>query len=368
MSLEEEIQRSAKEISTDGYEMSIGELMSLYSNKELIINPEYQRLFRWSISQKTKFIESILLGIPIPPIFVFQTKDGDWELVDGLQRLSTVFEFVGILKKNNGALYPQSILEGTKLLPSLSGKIWGSGEEDSENTLARAQQLFIRRARMRVEILKRESDPQSKYELFQRLNTGGSSLSEQEVRNVIMIMINREFFDWVMQLSQFDPFRVVTAQTENAERQQRIVELVVRFLVYRNIPYQTKLDVNEYLDDGVVQLASDKNLDRNGEEIIFKDTFILIESLLHDDAFTKYDGQRFLGQFVLSAFEVVAVGVSRNLAALHSLPQDVRDKFITDKIKQLWSEPQFRKYSVAGVRGTTRLTNLLNLGEPYFKP
>lgn len=74
MTLEEEVQKSAKEIFTDGYEMSIGELMSLYKNEELFINPKFQRFFRWNISQKTKFIESILLEIPIPPIFCFSNQ------------------------------------------------------------------------------------------------------------------------------------------------------------------------------------------------------------------------------------------------------------------------------------------------------
>jgi len=74
-----------KEIRTDGYAMSIGEWISLYENKEIDIHPEFQRFFRWSINQKSNLIESILLGIPIPTIFVSQRKDGVWDVVDGLQ-------------------------------------------------------------------------------------------------------------------------------------------------------------------------------------------------------------------------------------------------------------------------------------------
>jgi uncharacterized protein with ParB-like and HNH nuclease domain len=96
--LDEQIAKARKEIAADGYEMSVGELLNLYRDNELIIHPDYQRLFRWSELQKTRFIESLLLGIPVPPIFVFQTQKGAWELIDGLQRLSTIFEFVGVLK------------------------------------------------------------------------------------------------------------------------------------------------------------------------------------------------------------------------------------------------------------------------------
>ncbi|SAQ69736.1 DUF262 domain-containing protein [Klebsiella michiganensis] len=82
MSLEDEVNESKKQIISDGYDMSVGEIMNLYRDNELIISPDYQRLFRWELSQKTRFIESLLLGIPIPPIFVHQDEDGVWELID----------------------------------------------------------------------------------------------------------------------------------------------------------------------------------------------------------------------------------------------------------------------------------------------
>ena len=66
MSLEDEVNESKKQIISDGYDMSVGEIMNLYRDNELIISPDYQRLFRWELSQKTRFIESLLLGIPIP--------------------------------------------------------------------------------------------------------------------------------------------------------------------------------------------------------------------------------------------------------------------------------------------------------------
>ncbi|WP_162885997.1 DUF262 domain-containing protein, partial [Pseudomonas syringae] len=95
--LEKQINDARRTISTDGYPMSIGELTSLYKDGELIIRPEFQRFFRWSESQKSTLIESILLGIPIPSIFVAQTESGKWELIDGLQRVSTILQVQGEL-------------------------------------------------------------------------------------------------------------------------------------------------------------------------------------------------------------------------------------------------------------------------------
>src|SRR5579872_1679975 len=148
MSLDDEIKKASSKIFNDGYEMSLGEIISLYKADELIVNPEYQRYFRWEESQKTRFIESILLGIPIPPIFVFEQLNGTWELVDGLQRLSTIFEFIGNLKKGDGTFYAPSVLTGTKLLPTLNGKVWAAKKDDDPDAFTKSQQLIIKRARI----------------------------------------------------------------------------------------------------------------------------------------------------------------------------------------------------------------------------
>ena len=86
MSLQEEIDKARGDIKTDAYPMSIGEWINLYRDEELDIHPEFQRFFRWNPGQKSRFIESILLGIPIPPIFVAQTTKGIWDVVDGLAK------------------------------------------------------------------------------------------------------------------------------------------------------------------------------------------------------------------------------------------------------------------------------------------
>jgi hypothetical protein len=122
--LSEEITKAQRLVKTDAYQMSIGEVVSMYDNREMIIDPEFQRLFRWNVSQKSKLIESLLLGIPLPPIFVFERQNGSWELIDGLQRVSTILEFMGKLRSPNGGLEPPSILEATKYLPSLHNAVW----------------------------------------------------------------------------------------------------------------------------------------------------------------------------------------------------------------------------------------------------
>jgi len=368
MSLEEEITAAARDIVKDGYEMSIGELISLYKDKDLIINPDFQRFFRWGEWQKTKFIESILLGIPIPAIFVYQTEEGKWELVDGLQRLSTIFEFVGILNKpdNEGEKYPKSILTGTKLLPSLDGKKWeADAGEDEANALNSTLQREIKRARIRVEILKKESDKTAKFELFQRLNTGGSELKPQEIRNCTMVMINKGFSEWLKGLSQFAPFVESISISEIKKEKQEDIEYLLRFIVYRNIEYKGGLDVHEFLDEAMITLAESADMNYATEEKVFKDTFRIINEVMGNTAFKRYDGGRFMGQFLISSYEVVATGISWNIEEILAIDYK---RFILDKVSALWTDETFKAYSGAGVRGTTRLEKLLPFAKKFFAP
>jgi hypothetical protein len=172
--LQSEIDLYRREIRTDHYSVSIGEWISLYQQGQIEINPEFHKLFRWSDYQKITLIESILLGIPIPPIFVFQRKDGIWDVVYGLQRLSTIYEFVGILKDEDGKQLPPLTLQKTEHLPSLAGKIWEDKEhpKGSIKGFTPAQRLLVKRTKINVNILLTD-DSKAKYELFHRLNTRG---------------------------------------------------------------------------------------------------------------------------------------------------------------------------------------------------
>lgn len=366
MALVEELDQARTEIVSDGYEMSIGELMNLYRDDELTINPEYQRLFRWDATAKTRFIESLLLGIPIPPIFVFQDEFGVWELIDGLQRLSTVFQFTELLEGEKAAELGPLVLEGTNYLPSLAEKRWSPSTEDADDGIGQAQQLQIKRARIRVEILKKESDDKAKYELFQRLNTGGAKLTEQEVRNCVAVMINPDFHAWLMALSNFEPFVTSTAQTDIALESQAGVELALRFFAFLNVQYEKGLDVHEYLDAAIVRMASDPDFDMQYQQEIFERTFTALEGALHKNAFKRWNGDSFRGKFLISVFEVLAPGVAKNIDAIEGLNDTAQ--FIRERAQELWSNETFQNNSGGGTRGTTRLIKLLPMSEEYMKP
>ncbi len=369
MGLKEEIQARRAEIRSDGYPMSIGELINLYRDDELDIHPEFQRFYRWSDDQKSRLIESILLGIPIPTIFVSQREDGVWDVIDGLQRLSTIFQMIGILKDEEDELVPPLVLKRTKYLPSLGGKRWE--DDDASVAIGSANQLIIRRSKIDVKIILRESSDSSKYELFQRLNTGGSQLSDQELRNVILIMENPQAYKWLAGLSDDPNFNSCIALSERALLEQYHVELVVRFLVLRSLETSALGSIGnlgEFLTDEMVKFVQpDKfhEFQKEGEEA-FKFTFAKLAETLEDHSFHKYDAEKgkYRGGFLISLFEVIAGGLGYNFKKyMDSAP--LPD--IESISKNLWQDKEFVGNSGTGVRASSRIPATIPLGRKLFE-
>lgn len=364
-----ELKDARRQVVTDGYDMSLGEITSMYKSQELVIDPNYQRLYRWGPSQRTRFIESLLLGIPVPPIFVFQRDSGVWELIDGLQRVSTVLQLMGELRHPDQGLYPPLVLEGTNLLPGLAGMKWRQENGDpADNVFDTPMQLELKRARLRVEILRKESDEDAKYELFQRLNTGGSQLSEQEVRNSVLVMLNVQFYNWLVQRTELGAFAATVQLTPKQQEEQQALEIALRFVAYRRHPYQRGLDVNEYLDVAARQLAKLDGPTLDQERELFDWTFTNLLQACGNEVFKRWDGQRHLGGFSISAFDAIAFGVASNRDAINDLPLQDRQDWLVGRVREMWNDQVFQTNSGSGVRGTTRLTNLLPHAAQFFRP
>ena len=99
-----DLEDKIKSVRTRSLDLSFNELVDMYKNEELIIAPDYQRLFRWSEANQSRFIESLLLEMPIPPIFVVELNEGVYELIDGLQRISSYLHFRGELREYDDSL------------------------------------------------------------------------------------------------------------------------------------------------------------------------------------------------------------------------------------------------------------------------
>lgn len=366
MSLTDQIDKRRRDIKTDGYPISISEWAGMYEKNELDIHPEFQRFYRWTPKQKTGLVESILLGIPVPPIFVSQRKDGVWDVVDGLQRLSSIFQFMGILKNKEGELLPPLELESTKYLPELKGTKWEE-QPTSPKTLPKDLQLAFKRSKISASIVLKESDTNAKYDLFQRLNTGGSELSPQEVRNCLLVMMNQTLFEWLKDLPTNKDFVESTALSDRPLEQSYDVELALRFLVIALInegELKSIGDVGEFLTDKMSAIAINKKFKKKDEKSLFDNTFRIINETLGDGAFKRYNKakKRHEGGFLLSLFETIAFGIAYNFAN-DTLCKPTE---IITRVRGLSSNKIYSAWSSSGITANRRLPHLIPLGRTLF--
>ena len=363
--LKDQIELAKRSVNTDTVQITVGEVATMYKDRELDIIPDFQRLFRWSIDKKSSFIESILIGIPIPSVFVYENEDGTWELIDGLQRISTILEFMGVLKDPDTGVAKRSVLAPTKYLKALGGIAW-TAEGHDEKPLDKPFQLFFRRHRIDFQILKHPSDPSTKYDLFQRLNRGGAYANEQEVRTCSMVLANPLFTERLRVFAAQNDFQKIFRITPDQHKNQKDLEYAVRLLVHSYEELPPRMDVQEFLDQAVLKVMEDQDMDKAMGEIswsvsilfkLFDEKALLPPEHRHPDIESR---------FSLRALEGVAVGISRNHKAItaHNDPEG----FVRDKVKSFWVQQEVADMSASGLRGTMRIQRSVPFGVKWFNP
>ena len=173
--LEEEGQEKyeGKKIYTDKIDPSIDVLYNDYKRGKLVLQADFQRYFVWDMKKASKLIESVLLDIPLPTIYTSEEDDNKEYVIDGQQRLTSFISFIdGIFPDGR-----EFKLTGLDVLTSLADKKFSELDESYQNKIKDYPVHKIK--------FKRESDPELKFEIFERLNTGAVSLNQQELRNCI---------------------------------------------------------------------------------------------------------------------------------------------------------------------------------------
>jgi len=365
MNLEEQIAEHATTVQTQSYSMSLSEMVAMYRDGELGLHPEFQRFFRWTPEQKSRLVESLLLGIPIPPVFVSERQDAKWDVIDGLQRLSTILELMGELRNAEGELMPPLQLTRTHYLPGLEGLYWI--HEDDDKRLPVSSQIKIKRARLDVNIVRSTSEQDVKYEVFQRLNTGGAQATDQEVRNCLLVMTNLEYFQWVKALAEKTGFRETLSLTDRALDEAFDMELVSRYLVLiQKTPEELQRidELGAYINKECVKQAQNAALDRSAIETSFCKTFDFLAEALQENAFRRFDPtrSRYAGPMLVSIFEVVGVGLGHHLLNGGMLP-DVT--VYSERHRSLWKELGPKSFVGSGIRASTRIPETIRFGREW---
>lgn len=302
---DEEYDLSAKRtIFTDQGDPEVDSLHKRYLKGRLNVQPGFQRQFVWDKVKSSRLIESALLDIPIPIIYLSEEKDGKDNVIDGQQRLTAFFSFID-------GKFPDSSdfkLSGLNVFTELNGKKFNELSEDIQDK--------IMTYKIRVIKFKKESDNDLQFEIFARLNTGAVPLNDQELRNCVY---RGRFNELLKELSQEQDYKYLLGISK-PEKRMRDVELVLRFASFYFISY---LDYNAPIKrflNSTMETYQHISLD---DEIklknAFKNSISIIRNLLGTNAFRRYykgtvkdkNGKWEKQQFNVSLFDILMYSFSK---------------------------------------------------------
>lgn len=225
---EEQIRSLRKEIDYNTRDYTIDFLIQKFRDDEFYIPDEYQRQYIWNEADKNRFVESILLGLPIPLMFFSDTEDGRCEIIDGAQRTQTMEEFM------SGDL----TLSGLKKLTALNGF--------SYNDVPAYFRKKFDKTNMRVIVLSDDTSLEIRQEIFNRINTTGREANASEIRRG---SFRGAFMDFLMSCTEDSVFKEVCPISETMKKRYEQLELVIRFFAFLNHYQEFEHRVDGFLDD-----------------------------------------------------------------------------------------------------------------------
>lgn len=208
-------------------------------NLELDLTPEFQRAANiWDNKRKSRLIESILLKIPLPSFYFSEDKDGNYAVVDGLQRLCAIFHFINyssLNKATNSKLNPLR-LSDLQYITEIQGMTF---DEIDRKFQRRIEELVLS-----VNIIRPNTPNAVKFNVFARLNQGGMPLNAQEIRNAIF---KGAWRDNIRELAESNEFQVAT-EGKIARLRQQDMELVLRYIAHYQLGSPFEREANSNLD------------------------------------------------------------------------------------------------------------------------
>jgi len=259
-------EESRRRVFSESMNYPISSLFDMERDGNLNLQPKFQRQFVWDAKKINRLIESVFLDFPIPVVYVAEEEDRKWTVIDGQQRLHSLFKFL----KND------HILKNLVVFTELNGKTW--------QQLSNDQQLKFKNSTLNIVKIKKESHKDIRFEIFERLNTGSAQLKDQEIRNCIF---RGNYNELLKKLAENDSFQYIL-NSPNLHVRMLDVELVLRFFAFYNKSYlKYKAPMKQFLNN---EIGSNKHI--SPEKIaelsaVFKKSVDLIRTIFGDMAFRR---------------------------------------------------------------------------------
>jgi hypothetical protein len=295
-------------------------------NDELVI-PKFQRKFVWTAAQASRLIESFLMGLPVPEIFLYKEPSQRQIVIDGQQRLKSIFSFF------DGELPDGRPFRLTDVNERWNGKTYAELDEADKRRLRDSvlRSIFVEQVNPK--------DKTSVYHVFQRLNTGGTSLTPQEVRNCVY---HGPFNDLLVQLNKDPEWREIVG-TREADKRMRDVELIARFLALTESHRKYTKPMKEFISNYM------ENYQNSEDNRRFVDTFReTVEAVVEGLGPKPFHIRRGLNA---AAFDAVMVA----FATARTLPRDIRSRY-----NGLLKDKRFQEATTSGTTDEVAVQTRIN--------
>ena len=340
--LDQQLNTQRRSVDFDTFDIQFQQLINSIEDGQIWAAPAYQRKFRWDDKRCSQLIESLLLGIPIPSLFMATNPDNTWEVVDGLQRLSSIVKFAGNAELRSKLKVKDAlVLTGLEKLAQFNNLGY--------NDLPKNIQLHLKTRPLKVITLNDKSDKVVRYDLFERLNTGGVKLSEQEIRDCVY---QGEFANFLEMLAAMPEFTKVVRLTDTQKRDGTAEECVLRFFAfferYMQFDHIVRDFLNQYMGD------ASKKFDHQNLDKIFRQTFAELAKVFPDGI---HRPER-KSTTPLNLFEGIAVGAALAISE--------KGRLVTKNMDTWLASPTLRKHTMAATNNRSAVRGRINFCHERF--
>ncbi|WP_366555946.1 DUF262 domain-containing protein [Aquibaculum sediminis] len=336
-SLAENFNRAQSKLVIQTADLPLGTLANMVEEGSIDLSPGFQRRERWKQEDQSALIESFLLNVPVPPIYLSEEDDGKYTAIDGKQRLKAIADFM------SGRI----ALRGLESLVQAEGKYFNDMPSEIYNALRL-------RPFLRVVTLLKQTNEHLKYEVFLRLNRGGESLNQQEIRNVAFRgAMNDAIYECAKNTFLRKQLKI-TSEKSQSYRQMQDAEFVLRFLAL-------SVDLAHFRGSLIRQMDTfmlkHENTDKKSAFNIsnsFNIAIARVEEIWGERAFQRPDGLGWRDQLLAGLYDAQMLA-SWRLEEKEFISVCSRRKHIVEKTRQLFSDKEFDKSVRTGTNTPARI-------------
>lgn len=262
-----------RRVKTDKRDLPVETLTGWVKRGKLNLQPEFQRNYVWNKAKASRLIESLLLDIPIPVVYVSEEKNKTWAVVDGQQRLTSICAFVdGQLPDNQDFK-----LSGLQILTELNGKSFVALESDLQEAILGAI--------LRLIVIDQDSDPDVKFEVFERLNLGAVKLNDQELRNCVY----RGSYNRLLRDLAKNKYMLKIMRSEKPHKRMADRQLILRFFaMWRSTHLKYKSPMKQFLNREMENYRNASEDDISKMRDVFKKSIEMAYTIFGQNAFRRF--------------------------------------------------------------------------------